>query len=65
MHCTMDGILALHPVAPGSNPGIPKTFSDKKLSMLPKLIAAQSSGQQRLNKVDRTHLASGKLVLQK
>ena len=42
----------------------------KKLSMLPRLIsstAAQSSGQQRPNYIDRTHLvlASGKLVLQK
>ena len=42
----------------------------KKLLVLPRLIdstAAKSSGQQRLNYVDRTHLvlASGKLVLHK
>ena len=40
--------------------------SEKKLSMMPRLIdgtAAQSSGRQRLKYVDRTHLvlASGKL----
>ena len=26
-HCTMDDILASHPAAPGSNPGVPKKFS--------------------------------------
>ena len=55
----MDGILASHPAATGLIPGVPKTFSNKKLSMLPRLIdgaAAKSSGQQRLSNIDRTHL---------
>ena len=42
-----------------------KFFSDEKIVNVAKDV--QSSGQQRLNYVDRTHLvlASGKLVLQK
>ena len=66
----MDNVLGSNPAPPSSIPGICEIFSDKKLLMLPRLsnsAAAQSSGQQRLNYVDRTHLAlaSGKLVLQK
>ena len=61
---------ATDPAAPGLNPGVPKKFSEEKLSMLLRLIdsaAAQSSVQQRLDNVNQTHLvqASGKLVLQK
>ena len=37
-YSTMDSILASHPAALGSNPGIPKKISDKKLSMLPRLV---------------------------
>ena len=43
-HSTLDIILASHPAAPGSNPGIPEFFSEKyffpekKLLMLPRLI---------------------------
>ena len=66
----MDSVVASHLAAPGLFPGIPDIFSKKKLSMLLRFIdspAAQSSGQQRLNYVDRAHLvvASGMLVLQK
>ena len=55
----------LDPAALGSIPGVPP-----KISILPRFInsaAAQSSGQQRLNIVDRTHLEldSGERVLQK
>ena len=54
----MDSILALHPAAPGSIPGVHKNFSE--FLMLPRLIdgaAAQSSGQERLNNdFDKTHL---------
>ena len=59
------------PSGPGSIPCIPKknwrNFTEKELPM-PRLIhsaAAQSSGHQRLNYVDRTHLvlASGNLIL--
>ena len=51
----MDGILASHPVAPGSNPSIAKTFS-KEILKLPGLInsTAYNSGQ-RLDDVDQTH----------
>ena len=31
-HSTMEKVLALYPVAPGSNPGIPKSFLQDKLS---------------------------------
>ena len=48
----MDSVLALHSVALGSIPGVPKNFSE--FLLLPRLIdgaAAQSNGQQRLNNV--------------
>ena len=57
-HSTVDGILASHPATPGSIPGAPKNFSESL--MLLRLIdgaAAQRSGQQTLNNIDRTHLA--------
>ena len=58
MHSTTDIILASHPGAPGSIPGVLKNFSE--FLMLPRLIAgaaAQSNGQQRLNNdFDKTHL---------
>ena len=44
----MDSVLALHPAAPGSNPGIPKANL--------RLYCLEQSRQQRLIKVDRTHL---------
>ena len=40
-HRTRDSILALHPVAPGSIPGIPKNFSE--FLMLPRLIHGASA----------------------
>ena len=53
----MDSDLTLHPAAPGSIPGILKNFSE--FLMVPRLIygaATWSSGQQRLDNVDQTHL---------
>ena len=53
----MDSVLALHPAAPNSIPGVPKIFSE--FLMLSRLIdgaAAQGSGQQRHKNVDRSHL---------
>ena len=70
----MDSILASDPAAQGSIPEkFPWNVSEKKwrkivdVARLINSTAAQSSGQQRLNSVDWTHLvpASGKLVLQK
>ena len=46
----MDSVLASHPAAPGSNPGVQRN------SRLIDSAAAQSSGQQGLNNVDRAHL---------
>ena len=65
----MDSALTLNPAAPGSNPGVPKVFS-KTNCLDARFIdstSASSSGQQRLNYIDRTNLvlASGKLVLHK
>ena len=60
----MDSVLALHPAAPNSIPGVPNNFSE--FLMLPRLIdgaAAQSSGQQRHNNVDQTHLVLASLKL--
>ena len=54
---TMDSALAFHPAAPDSIPGVPVNFYE--FLMLQRLIdgaAAQSSGQQRLDNIDRTHL---------
>ena len=30
-HSTIDSVLALHPAAPGLNPGVPEFFSEKKI----------------------------------
>ena len=52
-------VFSLNTQWPRVYPGVPEIISEKKLSMLPKLIdssAASRSGQQRLYKVDRTHL---------
>ena len=49
LHSIMDSVLAMHPAAPGSIPGVPKIFSE--FLMLPRLTdsaAAQSNGQQKL-----------------
>ena len=46
---TMDSVLASHPAAPGSIPGIPPKIVDVAEVRV-------GSGQQRLNNVDRTHL---------
>ena len=53
----MDSVLALHPAATGSIPGVPNNFSE--FLMLQRFIdgaAAQSSGQQRHKNVDQSHL---------
>ena len=64
LHFTVDGILASHPAALGSNPSIPKRFSEEILKLLRLIDGTAKSSDQRL---DQTHLvlASGKLVLQK
>ena len=54
----MDGVLASHPAAPGSIPSVPDFFIGKKFDVTEVYdgAAAQSSGQQRLENVDQTHL---------
>ena len=63
----MDSILASHPAAPGSNPSIPKRFSDEILKLLRLIDGTAKNSDQRLDNVYQIHLvlASGKLVLQK
>ena len=65
----MDSILALHPGAPGSIPGIPNKFSEEFILDVAEVSQQRSleeSGQW-LENVDLTHLvlASAKPVLQK